>query len=514
MAASPLLARFGLRVALAGSSASLALALSTAVDAAARIGFYADTTGAAEKLHAVVGGITGFEIGVSGSVLQLSVAADADSTHTLGRSRFGSPTTDEATWAHYDRLAATTYALKQDASGATYLNAASGQLVRLRVNNATIFSIAAAAATFSAGVVTTFSDTTSSTSTSTGAIVCSGGAGFAGQVTATAIVTASAGAISSAGRVTSFGTITTQLGTGSVGFWRSGGTIGTAGDMVFQTDLAVATGAFVFRSGQTTPVTVATIAVTGAISAGPDTDIAHTLGRAYIGYNGATSDRACFTHVDRPLQGFWISEAGNCAIDAATGGTVILRVNAVTQITMSATALTVASTIATSTFSATTASSSTTTGAVVISGGLGVAGQLTVGGGSWTSGGTLTATSSVCVSSGLAAFAGSGSVRIYRVAGTIGTAGDLCLQSDAVGTRDFLFAAGAATAVVAKILGANGGYQVGANQVVGPRITGWTAWTGTPTRTAVATGAATATNCAEAIKALIDDLITHGLIGA
>lgn len=44
--------------------------------------------------------------------------------------------------------------------------------------------------------------------------------------------------------------------------------------------------------------------------------------------------------------------------------------------------------------------------------------------------------------------------------------------------------------------------------------TGWTAWTGTPTRTTIATGTATATQCAEAIKALVDDLIALGLIGA
>lgn len=41
---------------------------------------------------------------------------------------------------------------------------------------------------------------------------------------------------------------------------------------------------------------------------------------------------------------------------------------------------------------------------------------------------------------------------------------------------------------------------------------GWSAWTGTATRTAIATGVASATNCAEAIKALTDDLRTKGLI--
>ena len=38
------------------------------------------------------------------------------------------------------------------------------------------------------------------------------------------------------------------------------------------------------------------------------------------------------------------------------------------------------------------------------------------------------------------------------------------------------------------------------------------AWTGTATRTTVATGSATATNVAEALKALMDDLRTRGVI--
>jgi hypothetical protein len=45
------------------------------------------------------------------------------------------------------------------------------------------------------------------------------------------------------------------------------------------------------------------------------------------------------------------------------------------------------------------------------------------------------------------------------------------------------------------------------------RPTGWTAWTGTATRTTFATSTATLANVAEAVKALIDDLILTGLIG-
>ena len=59
-----------------------------------------------------------------------------------------------------------------------------------------------------------------------------------------------------------------------------------------------------------------------------------------------------------------------------------------------------------------------------------------------------------------------------------------------------------------------GSYRVGANQVVGSRSTGWAAATGTATRTTFATGSVTTAQLAERVKALIDDLITHGLIGA
>jgi hypothetical protein len=58
-----------------------------------------------------------------------------------------------------------------------------------------------------------------------------------------------------------------------------------------------------------------------------------------------------------------------------------------------------------------------------------------------------------------------------------------------------------------------GAVHIQSNQIIGTRQTGWTAWTGSATRSSFATGSATLTNVAEALKALIDDLITHGLIG-
>lgn len=57
-------------------------------------------------------------------------------------------------------------------------------------------------------------------------------------------------------------------------------------------------------------------------------------------------------------------------------------------------------------------------------------------------------------------------------------------------------------------------FFVGTNQVVSSRKSGWTAPTGTATRTTFATSTVTLPQLAERVKALIDDLMSHGLIGA
>jgi hypothetical protein len=60
----------------------------------------------------------------------------------------------------------------------------------------------------------------------------------------------------------------------------------------------------------------------------------------------------------------------------------------------------------------------------------------------------------------------------------------------------------------------SGVFRVGGTQVVTSRRTGWTAPTGTATRTTFATSTVTTAQLAERVKALIDDLTTHGLIGS
>jgi hypothetical protein len=60
----------------------------------------------------------------------------------------------------------------------------------------------------------------------------------------------------------------------------------------------------------------------------------------------------------------------------------------------------------------------------------------------------------------------------------------------------------------------SGVLQVSGTQVVSNRVTGWASPTGTATRTAFDTSTVAVADLAERVKALIDDLTAHGLIGA
>lgn len=60
----------------------------------------------------------------------------------------------------------------------------------------------------------------------------------------------------------------------------------------------------------------------------------------------------------------------------------------------------------------------------------------------------------------------------------------------------------------------SGNYRVNGVKVVGARATGWGAPGGTTSRASFETGAVTTTQLAQRLKALIDDLTAHGLIGS
>jgi hypothetical protein len=87
---------------------------------------------------------------------------------------------------------------------------------------------------------------------------------------------------------------------------------------------------------------------------------------------------------------------------------------------------------------------------------------------------------------------------VYNVAGGAG-----------VGTLEYQF--GGSTKIAFASLGR---ILVNGTQVVSDRQTGWSAATGTATRTTFATTTVTTEQLAQRVKALIDDLSLHGLIGA
>ncbi len=158
---------------------------------------------------------------------------------------------------------------------------------------ATKFTLTGQSATFASGVPVTISDSTASTTVSTGALIVGGGVGVAGLVVAGGGLTASAGNASvNAGRYNNISTaISTAAGTGVCSWWRSGGTIGTAGDFVLQTDLGVTNAAFVFRAGPTTPITVATLsgaAVAGTTPGFSTVGLSTITGGVTDGYNSAS----------------------------------------------------------------------------------------------------------------------------------------------------------------------------------------------------------------------------------
>ena len=65
----------------------------------------------------------------------LSVTPNVDTTHTFGRIRLHSVSSDYATFSHYDQDGGSEYALRQSAGGATNVNARTGQKVHLAIAN-------------------------------------------------------------------------------------------------------------------------------------------------------------------------------------------------------------------------------------------------------------------------------------------------------------------------------------------------------------------------------------------
>ena len=76
-------------------------------------------------------------IGTSSSAAKLNVGNDTDADAIIGRAKIGynGTSSDYASFSHIDNSSNTDYALMQDASGRTLINAASGESINFRINN-------------------------------------------------------------------------------------------------------------------------------------------------------------------------------------------------------------------------------------------------------------------------------------------------------------------------------------------------------------------------------------------
>ncbi len=239
-----------------------------------------------------------------------SAGANTDSVNQIGYGMMGLATSGTSTQFYIAQASCfnnTDYALKQLSGGTTEINSKTGTNVVLGVNNATKMTVSATIVSTATSVQFSVLDTTASTTTTTGCAIFAGGIGAVGQVTGGSWVS-SGNLQTNGGRMISAATtITTAAGSGSTGWWRSGGTIGTAGDMVLQSDLGVTNAAFVFRAGPTTPITVATISGAAVAGTTPGFAIVGTstiTGGVTDGYNGslrltATYDAATALTVTR-----------------------------------------------------------------------------------------------------------------------------------------------------------------------------------------------------------------------
>ena len=88
--------------------------------------------------------ITSWTTALSVSANSMDWRANTDNTATFGRATIGYlGYSDHAGFAHYDMASAGNYALLQNATGATFLNSASGQRTRFRINNVAVGNLGA-----------------------------------------------------------------------------------------------------------------------------------------------------------------------------------------------------------------------------------------------------------------------------------------------------------------------------------------------------------------------------------
>lgn len=113
-----------------------------------QIGISADT----DLLALASGALT-----VNGTV---TANSDVDSTHTFGRSRLASYTSDTATWSHIDYATAGGAAIRQNSFGTVEINAASTRTIVFKINDTNITQMTATLWTYADAVNMAFNATT------------------------------------------------------------------------------------------------------------------------------------------------------------------------------------------------------------------------------------------------------------------------------------------------------------------------------------------------------------------
>lgn len=129
--------------------------------------------GAAPVVVSATGGISGVTTLVTTGIL--TVNSDTDGTTILGRTKIGSPSTDQASFSHFDHQSTTNFALIQDNVGGTTLNVATGRTLDFAVNGSSKMNMTSGGFNIGSALVTSLANTTDASSLTVASTVLSGG---------------------------------------------------------------------------------------------------------------------------------------------------------------------------------------------------------------------------------------------------------------------------------------------------------------------------------------------------
>lgn len=351
----------------AGSSSSLSLGIGTAIAAAARIGFYADTSVGTEALASMVGGVAGLSQQVSSGAVVLSCSAGVDTVHTFGYACVGFLASASAGDALlYPRGGAITGPyFRARANGSSVINAATAGSVAMRINNVDVFNVASAIIGITQGVATSGSST--------------GFTWTGGAHTTLASGTEARDWEWNGARVVQFATTTPAT---QRQMWMRAATYScdTAAQTITTAATLAISGAPVAGTNVTITTPLALWVQTGNVSFSESTDNTFTTGYGKLGLvSSGTSttfylaQASNYNSTDYALSQ---NSSGATRINCKTGQTVAVLINGGTKFTVATSSATFPSGVPV-TISDSTTSTTTGTGALIVTGGCGIGGQLT-----------------------------------------------------------------------------------------------------------------------------------------